>query len=292
MKNILLHLRLPFSYFLIPVFIFGMAQSVHIDIFNSIILFISLHFFIYPASNAYNSYMDKDIGSIGGLKNPPPVSKGVYLASIFLDVIGLLIVAMIHIKMILLIIVYISVSKAYSWRKIRLKKYSITGWLAVIIFQGGYTFLLVSMACENNFTLSWLTRQKIEGMLLTTMLIGAYYPLTQIYQHDEDSQRGDFTISYRLGIKGTFIFSAIMFLISFVVAYNYFNKYFDSYQFYIFGLCLIPAIFYFLYWFIKTIENIKEADFTHTMRMTFLSSTCLLISFLILFYLNHLSKSI
>ena len=236
--------------------------------------------------------MDKDIGSIGGLKNPPPVSKGVYLASIFLDVIGLLIVAMIHIKMILLIIVYISVSKAYSWRKIRLKKYSITGWLAVIIFQGGYTFLLVSMACENNFTLSWLTRQKIEGMLLTTMLIGAYYPLTQIYQHDEDSQRGDFTISYRLGIKGTFIFSAIMFLISFVVAYNYFNKYFDSYQFYIFGLCLIPAIFYFLYWFIKTIENIKEADFTHTMRMTFLSSTCLLISFLILFYLNHLSKSI
>ncbi len=292
MKNILLHLRLPFSYFLLPVFIFGMAQSAQIDIFNSIILFISLHFFIYPASNAFNSYMDKDIGSIGGLKNPPPVSIGVYIASIFLDIIGLLMVAMINFKMILLIIVYISVSKAYSWRKFRLKKYSIAGWLAVIIFQGGYTFLLVSMACENNFTISWFTLQKIEGMLLSTMLIGAYYPLTQIYQHNEDSQRGDFTISYRLGIKGTFIFSAIMFLISFVIAYCYFNKYFDSFQFYIFGLCLIPAILYFLYWFIKTIKDIREANFTHTMRMTFLSSTCLLIGFLILFYLNHMLKSV
>ena len=292
MKNIFLHLRLPFSYFLLPVFIFGMAQSEHIDIFNSIILFISLHFFIYPASNAYNSYMDKDIGSIGGLKNPPPVSRGVYLASILLDVVGLLMVTMINIKMILLILVYISVSKIYSWKKIRLKKYSIIGWLAVIIFQGGYTFLFVSMACENNFEVSWFTLQKIEGMLLSTMLIGAYYPLTQIYQHDEDSQRGDLTISYRLGIKGTFIFSATLFLISFAIAYNYFNKYYNSFQFYIFGLCLIPAIIYFLYWFIKTIKNKKEANFTHTMRMTFLSSTCLLINFLILFYLNHFQKSI
>ena len=287
MKNILLHLRLPFSYFLLPIFIFGMAQSGHIYIFNSIIIFISLHFFIYPASNAYNSYMDKDIGSIGGLKNPPPVSKGVYFASILLDVVGLLMVAVINIKMTLLIIAYISVSKAYSWRKIRLKKYSIAGWLTVVIFQGGYTFLLVSMACENNFSISWFTIQKIEGIILSTMLIGAYYPLTQIYQHNEDSQRGDFTISYRFGIRGTFIFSAIMFLISFVIAYNYFNKYFDSLQFYIFGLCLIPAIIYFLFWFIKTIENINEANYTHAMRMTFLSSTCLLISFLILFYLNH-----
>ncbi len=290
MKNILLHLRLPFSYFLLPVFIFGIAQSKHIDIFNSVILFITLHFLIYPASNAYNSYMDKDVGSIGGLKNPPPVSKGVYLASIVLDVVGLLMSLLINIKMLLLILVYISVSKAYSWGKIRLKKYSIIGWLSVIIFQGGYTFLLVSMASENNFTLSWFNFQKIEGIVLSTMLIGAYYPLTQIYQHDEDSQRGDFTISYRLGIQGTFIFSVIMFLISFVIAYHYFNKYFDSFQFYIFGLCLTPAIIYFLYWFIKAIKNKKAADFTHTMRMTFLSSTCLLIAFMILFYLNHYSK--
>lgn len=289
MKNILLHLRLPFSYFLLPVFIFGLGQSVQVDAFNSIIIFISLHFFIYPASNAYNSFMDRDTGSIGALRNPPPVSEGVYFTSIILDIVGVLMMLLIDIKMIFLMIVYISVSKGYSWRKIRLKKYPVTGWLAVILFQGAYTFLLVSMAAENNFSSDWFTVQKIEGMILSTLLIGAYYPLTQIYQHDEDSRRGDFTISYRLGIPGTFIFSAILFLISFVEAFHYFKCYFNTYQFYIFGLCLLPAVVYFMNWFTKTIKNRQEADYTHTMRMTFISSTCLMVGFMILLYLNHLS---
>ena len=290
MKNIFLHLRLPFSYFLLPVFIFGMGQSVQLNIFNAIIIFISLHFFIYPASNAYNSYMDNDTGSIGALRNPPPVSRGLYFTSIFLDIGGILLMMMIDIKMVILMIPYICVSKAYSWRKIRLKKYPFIGWIAVILFQGAYTFLLVSMSTENSFSTTWFTFQKIEGMLLSTLLIGAYYPLTQIYQHDEDRKRGDYTISFRLGILGTFIFSAIMFLVSIVEALHYFEKYFSIDQFYIFGICLIPAITYFLIWFIRTIKNRKQADFTHTMRMTFISSTCLIIGFMILNYLNHFSN--
>ena len=289
MKNIILHLRLPFSYFLLPVFIFGIGQSMQIDYFNSIIIFIALHFFIYPASNAYNSYMDRDTGSIGALKNPPPVSEGVYISTIILDIIGLLLMLLIDSKMIFLLIIYIAVSKAYSWHKLRLKKYPVIGWLAVIFFQGAYTFLLVSMAVENKISSDWFTFQKTEGMILSTLLIGAYYPLTQIYQHDEDGSRGDNTISLMLGIRGTFIFSAVLFLISFAEAFHYFEKYFNIFQFYIFGLCLLPAIVYFLIWFIKSFNNSSEVDYIHTMRMTFISSTCLLIGFSIILYLNHFS---
>ena len=80
-RNTLLHLRLPFSFFLLPVFLFAISQTGGIHIYNTVMLFIALHFFIYPGSNIYNSYMDEDKGSIGGLKQPPPVTKN-YIMSV------------------------------------------------------------------------------------------------------------------------------------------------------------------------------------------------------------------
>ena len=44
--------------------------SVQADIANAALIFVILHILVYPASNGYNSYMDRDEGSIGGLKNP------------------------------------------------------------------------------------------------------------------------------------------------------------------------------------------------------------------------------
>lgn len=49
-----------------------------------------LHVLIYPASNAYNSYFDKDEGSIGGLKNPPKVDKKLWQVANVFDVLGIL----------------------------------------------------------------------------------------------------------------------------------------------------------------------------------------------------------
>src|SRR3954471_3392589 len=99
--------------------------------------------------------------------------------------------------------------------------------------------MLVSMPVEANISFSWFNPQKLEAMLIATLLIGAYYPLTQIYQHEEDSARGDVTISILLGIKGTFIFSASMFGIAFAVVFHYLKTYFVISQFYIFMILLI-----------------------------------------------------
>src|SRR6185369_1125773 len=161
-RNTLLHLRLPFSFFLLPIFCFAISQAATINPVNTIIIFIALHFFIYPGSNIYNSYMDKDKGSIGGLKNPPPVTRKLYLMSILFDSTGILLCLFINWQMMLMILVYIGISKAYSWKKIRLKKFGITGWLVVMLFQGGYTFLLVNMASENFFELSWFNHKHAE----------------------------------------------------------------------------------------------------------------------------------
>lgn len=289
-RDTLLHLRLPFSFFLLPVFCFGISQSSNIHAIDTFIVFIALHFFIYPGSNVYNSYMDKDTGSIGGLEHPPPVTPRLYYASMVMDVAGLLICAFSGWKNMLVMAGYVAFSKAYSWHGIRLKKYPWLGWLMVAFFQGGYTFLLAHMAAEDSVSMEWFTPKNLECMLIATLLIGAYYPLTQIYQHDEDSKRGDFTISYRLGVYGTFIFSGLLFAVGAVIALHYFTAYYSIVQFVVFSGCLLPVIIYFVSWVIKTIKDKKLADYSHAMRMTFISSICMVACFIAIIFMNISSK--
>ncbi len=78
-------LRIPFSFFLSPLFFFALSQVADIDWTRAGLIFLILHFFIYPASNGYNSYMDRDTDSIGGLEKPPPPSPDLFLTTIVLD---------------------------------------------------------------------------------------------------------------------------------------------------------------------------------------------------------------
>jgi len=287
-RDTILHLRIPFSFFLLPVFWFGISQAATIHLTDTVIIFVALHLFIYPASNIYNSYMDKDTGSIGGLKNPPPVTRRLYYASIIFDCVGLGLCALTSWQNLLVMIGYVCFSKAYSWHGIRLKKYTYLSWLSVLFFQGGYTFMLGNMAAENHVDLAWFTKAHIECMLIASLIIGGSYPLTQVYQHAEDSHRGDQTISYKLGIKGTFIFTSLLFSAGALVALHYFTTYYSLSQFFIFLSCLTPVLIYFLWWFIKTRQSSANADFEHTMLMNKISSICMVLCFTIILIINHI----
>ena len=286
-RDTVLHLRIPFSFFLLPVFCFGISQSTSIYLYDTIVFFIALHLFIYPGSNIYNSYMDKDTGSIGGLKNPPPVTRKLYYASILMDIAGLVVCAVTGWRNMLLLAVYVAFSKAYSWHRIRLKKYAYISWLVIAFFQGGYTFMLANMVAEHNVHLSWFGTKNIICMVVATLLIGGSYPLTQIYQHKEDSSRGDYTISYRLGITGTFIFTLIMFVVSAGILLYYFSTYCSVVHFYIFTGCLAPVMVYYLYWFAKTMKDKGYADFAHVMVMNKISAVCMVVCFSIILVMNH-----
>ncbi|MBS1594812.1 MAG: UbiA prenyltransferase family protein [Bacteroidetes bacterium] len=284
-------LRIPFSFFLLPIYVFALSQAGGIEWYPTIILFFVLHLFIYPGSNAYNSYMDQDEGSIGGLKNPPKATRHLFYASIVMDGIGLALSLLVGWRLVILIAIYIAMSKAYSWHGIRLKKYGITAWLVVVIFQGAYTFMMVNMTAVNDFSMGWFTTPHLLCMAIATLLIGGFYPLTQVYQHEEDSSRGDMTISYRLGIIGTFVFTATLFLAGNAIAWYYFTRYYTPDHFLIFNICLLPVTGYFLYWFIITLKDKSKADFAHSARMTLLSSSFMIACFSVLFYLNHAGRS-
>src|SRR5688572_19762062 len=191
-----LHLRVPFSFLLLPIFLFSLSVSPNINGQWILWVFLILHFFLYPASNAYNSYFDKDEKSIGGLKNPPPVRKGLYFLALALDVLAIVLSYIkISTTFAIMVFIYGLVSKAYSHPSIRIKKYPWTSWIITGLFQGLFTFLMCYVGL-NGFTLdlAWKWQIILPG-LLTSAMLWANYPLTQVYQHEEDTKRGDLTLS-------------------------------------------------------------------------------------------------
>ncbi len=279
-----LHLRIPFSYFLLPIFLFSLLISPNIDPNRILIVFFIVHFLLYPASNGYNSYFDKDEKSIGGLENPPPVDKGLYYLSLLFDLIAIVLgLVLINMTFALLLFLYGLVSKAYSHPSIRLKKYPIGGWLAAGFFQGFFSILMCYVGL-NDFQLeSSLTSKVImTGALASFMLLGNY-PMTQIYQHEEDAKRGDITMSILLGVKGTFIFVAAIFTITVALFSIYFNYYFDLKYAFWFVLALTPVLLFFLYWFGMSLKDNSKVNYKNTMILNFISATCLSVFFILTF---------
>jgi 1,4-dihydroxy-2-naphthoate octaprenyltransferase len=231
---------------------------------------------LYPASNGYNSYFDKDEKSIGGLKNPPPVNKGLYNLALLFDLFAIVLgYIKVSATFAIMLLIYGLVSKAYSHPAIRLKKYAITSWAVAGIFQGFFTFVMCYIGI-NKYTLPHAFKPEvlIPGVL-TTLMLWANYPMTQVYQHEEDAKRGDITLSLRLGIKGTFIFTGIAFLIATVGFAYYFIIYVDTKYLVHFLVFLSPVVIYFAYWFLKVLRDESNANFTHTMWLNFISATCL-----------------
>lgn len=282
-----LHLRIHFSYFLLPIFLFSLSVSPNFNGERIFWVFFILHFLLYPASNAYNSYFDKDEKSIGGLKYPPPVKKGLYFLALTFDVAAILLgYIKINTVFALMVFVYGLVSKAYSHPVIRLKKYAWVSWIITGLFQGLFTFMMCYVGVNDfNLESAWNPNTILPGILTSLMLL-ANYPMTQIYQHDEDLKRGDITLSSKLGTLGTFYFVASVFTLAMGGFLIYFKFAFDEKYARTFLVALLPVLIYFFYWFFLVMKDKKQADYKHTMRLNYISATCLNVFFIYLF-LNY-----
>jgi 4-hydroxybenzoate polyprenyltransferase len=268
-RNTLVHLRIPFSLFLLPVFLFALSQANNPDPAKSWWVFVLIHFFLYPASNGYNSYYDKDEGSIGLLENPPPVDKSLFYTAWAMDLlaIGFAIYIGLGLPFAAYLLIYGLVSKAYSHPLIRLKKRPVTSWLVVCFFQGFITYL-ASIQCIDTIPLEELVQVKylVPALICSSNLL-AVYPLTQVYQHEEDSRRGDVTYSRLVGIKGTFVNAALFFTASFAGFCYYFLNYGTLGNLITLTLCMGPVIGFFAYWWIQVQKDEQKANFRNTMVM-------------------------
>ena len=259
-----------------PVYWFALSFVDTINFPRAILVFVILHLLVYPSSNGYNSYMDRDEGSIGGIKNPMVPTKQLFIVTIVMDIVAIVLSMLISSLFTFCIIIYILCSRLYSYRGIRLKQYPLLGYLTVIFNQGSLTFFMVYHGTDSNLTyhMSWL------GLMAAAFLIGGFYPITQIYQHEEDAKDEISTISMQLGKRGTFIFCAIMYSIALLILWMYYSSHELYRPFVVLLIFFCPVIVYFVQWFLKVLKNEAIADFKHTMQINWLASTCTSLAFI------------
>jgi 1,4-dihydroxy-2-naphthoate octaprenyltransferase len=215
--NLLVHLRLHFQLLLAPVFLWGwliagggLSQAVLIG-------FVACHAFLYSGATAFNSYYDKDVGPVGGLEHPPSVSPALLPFSLAVQGVGWLLAALVNLPFFLIYGAFLGLSFAYSHPRIRLKAHTLTSLVIVGVGQGALAFLGAWAAVRGEVA-SALSLDGALGVVAAVLLILALYPLTQLYQIDEDAARGDRTAAvvwgprrcFELSIASTLLGGAVM----------------------------------------------------------------------------------
>jgi len=267
-----------------PVFWFALSFVDEIDWLRSLIAFLLIHVLLYPSSNGYNSYMDRDTESIGGVKNPMQPTKQLFFITVIMDICGILLSLFISWQFALAFVFYILCSRMYSYRGVRLKRFPVVGYITVILNQGALIFAMVYYAAEKNASM----QIPLTGLLSSAFLIGGFYPITQIYQHKADKDDNVQTISMLLGKRGTFIFCGIMYAIAFGLLFFYFSNGNSIRSFLILQIFFVPVIIYFARWLLQVWKNEAAANFKNTMQMNVLASTCTNLAFITLIILKQI----
>jgi 1,4-dihydroxy-2-naphthoate octaprenyltransferase len=266
-----------------PVFWFALGQvgPEERDWRRALLIFVTLHLLVYPASNGYNSYMDRDSGPIGGLEHPLAPTRQLFKVTLAMDIVAVLLGLLLSWYVAAGLLTYILASRAYSYRRIRLKKYPILGWLTVAGCQGALIFFTVYQGIHRPGAHLASLRVPVEAMIASSLLLGGFYPLTQIYQHEADRRDGVKTLSMVLGYRGSFIFAGLLYGIAFFILACYFLSTLQDKEFGALATCMLPVVVYFLIWAVRVWKDPSQANYAHSIRMNVLGSICLNVGFVL-----------
>jgi 1,4-dihydroxy-2-naphthoate octaprenyltransferase len=205
-KSVLIHLRLHFQLLLAPVFLWGWLVAGGGASWSVVVAFVALHVFQYAGATAFNSYYDRDEGPVGGLEHPPPVEPALLPVALGMKVVGAVLAALVNGPFLIVYAGFAGLSLAYSHPRVRLKAHPWGSLLTVGIGQGVLAFLGAWAATRGELDSVHSTDGAL-GAVAATLLILAVYPLTQLYQVDEDAARGDRTIAVAWGARACFLFA-------------------------------------------------------------------------------------
>jgi 4-hydroxybenzoate polyprenyltransferase len=144
---------------------------------------------------AVNSAFDRDEGDIAYLRNPPPPPGNLFAFGLGLMVLGQLVALALPVAFALVYALCFVLSILYSVPPVRLKAVAGADWL---INMWGFGTLTPFAGWAS----TGLPLDPARGLVLLGFcpLFAALYPLTQIYQMEGDSRRGDRTLALRLGL--------------------------------------------------------------------------------------------
>lgn len=252
---------------------------------RAILIFVLLHGLLYPSSNGYNSYMDRDESSIGGVARPMQPTRQLFYVTVWMDAAAFLLAFLVSGWFALALLFYIICSRAYSNRYIRLKRFPVAGYITVVLNQGTLVYCMVyygAAAAGTALPAPWLPA------IAAAFLIGGFYPITQVYQHAADAADGVTTISMLLGKRGTFIYCAVMYLLAFGLLFVYYQQQEQLWDFVLLQLFFIPVIFFFIRWFLQVWKDGAAADFKRTMQMNVMAGTSTNLAFVVLLIIHQI----
>jgi lycopene elongase/hydratase (dihydrobisanhydrobacterioruberin-forming) len=143
---------------------------------------------------ALNSAFDRDEGDIAYLRQPPPVPRGLAGFSLGLMVAGQLVAGLLPLPFALVYAGCLLLSVLYSVPPFRLKAVAGVDW---VINMWGFGTLTPYAGWAS----AGVPVDPARGLVLLAFcpLFAALYPLTQLYQIEEDRRRGDRTFASALG---------------------------------------------------------------------------------------------
>ncbi len=192
------HLRLPFNLLLSPVYLWGvLLAGGHAGEGRIWLGYLAVHLFLYGGTTAFNSYYDRDEGPVGGMLEPPAVSRGLLPFSLAVQALGLPLALVVGGRFALAWLLLFVIFAAYSHPAVRLKASAVGALTAIALGQGAVGFALGWLAADPARPL-W-SSHGLAGMLSTALVIVGLYLVTQSYQTLEDRRRGDLTLSVVLG---------------------------------------------------------------------------------------------
>ena len=173
---------------------------------DAVVVFVLLHLCVYGGATAYNSSYDRDSGPVGGMKHPPESGLVERYGGLSLQVIGVAAIGLWGWQLAVCAGSLVLMGTAYSHPSWRWKARPVLSLVVVAFGQGVVPFLigfLISAPAEPPAAV-WV------ACAASALLILGTYPLSQVYQIEEDEARGDRTFSVRYGADFAFGFSRVI----------------------------------------------------------------------------------
>jgi 4-hydroxybenzoate polyprenyltransferase len=264
--SFLVHLRLYYQFFILSGGYLLAALFVgEVNWSQFWMQFLNVHVLLFGGATAYNSWWDKDKGPIGGLKSPPKMQYWMWSAAMVFQYIGLLWAISVGWNFAIIYALSMLFFWLYSSPITRWKGKPTLSLIAIGISTGTNSFFLGYLAA-GGYPITWLEDIIAIGV---ACLILSLYPVSQIFQTEEDQRRGDETFAAKFGLKGIkWLFASLFPLgtaiisVSLVVSKGPIG--------YIFGSVGTFAYLVVLYqvWQLKG----KESEYSLVMRIKFLAS--------------------
>lgn len=226
--------------------------------------YLNVHLLLFGGATAYNSFWDKDKGSIGGLRNPPAMSGWMHPASLALQFAGLMLALFAGI---VFTGVYFTAMLMFWLYSSPPAKWKARPWLsmaAIAVSTGVCSFLLGFIALGGTPDVFLMIPAAGCSLILLSL-----YPVSQIFQMDEDRERNYRTFAIVYGLKGITAFFTVSYVLGILILG--------------FSLRLVDPLLGPLFLFVSAISGLTirsqlkkitgtEADYERVMRMKYLAS--------------------